>query len=125
MGAYLAEHAVPTNVVVTGQGERAHGSDKHLAGFLRPLQGSVELPEVAHVKNAPRVLLSTSFLARVLVLTRRCRMRSCWNHRGTRRTFCTARDARRGLVGAGGLSFLGEVVDVGQHQRIFALKTRR
>jgi hypothetical protein len=122
MGGYLALHAV-SNVVVTGQEERALGSNNHLAGFL------AAKPE-ADV-NAARVLLSTSLLRVGLILIRRCRMCSCWSHRGTWRTFCTARGARRGRVGVGGLSFLEEVVGVGQGKFArcasgsFALKTRR
>ncbi len=87
MGAYLSDHGVP-NVVVTGQGTggaRAHGSNKHLAGFLRPLLlpgkdsravdagaaagGKAESKEAggkAGAKDGPRVLLSTSLLARGL-----------------------------------------------------------
>jgi ATP-dependent RNA helicase MRH4 len=65
MGAYLAEYAVP-NIVVMSQGRRAHGSNKHLAGFLRPLLGTAEPPEATDMKNAPRVLLSMSLLARGL-----------------------------------------------------------
>ncbi|KAH9165693.1 P-loop containing nucleoside triphosphate hydrolase protein [Lactarius sanguifluus] len=77
MGAYLSDHGVP-NVVVTGQGKggsdggggaRAHGSNKHLAGFLRPLPGQHADAGVNAAKaeaEAPRVLLSTSLLARGL-----------------------------------------------------------
>ena len=38
MGAYLSQHDVQS-VVVTGQGGRSHGSNRHLAGFLRPFPG--------------------------------------------------------------------------------------
>jgi ATP-dependent RNA helicase MRH4 len=81
MGAYLSEHGVP-NIVVTGQGiygqvhkqgndQRLHGSNKHLAGFLKPIQNhgmpSLSQPPSAEDENkTPRVLLSTSLLSRGL-----------------------------------------------------------
>jgi len=81
MGAYLSEHGVP-NIVVTGQGiygqihkqgnqKRLHGSNKHLAGFLKPIQNlgrpSLSQPTSAEGEDkTPRVLLSTSLLSRGL-----------------------------------------------------------
>lgn len=100
MGAYLSENGVP-NVVVTGQssndrqggrGQRAYGSNMHLAGFLKPILinksnspqsqspceggkeeggGNVttdlgESENENENKSSPRVLLSTSLLARGL-----------------------------------------------------------
>lgn len=98
MGAYLSENGVP-NIVVTGQsndngqgpsGRRAYGSNKHLAGFLKPIlnkSGSLhsQLPYAGGLEGekgepatglgkskseseseSPRVLLSTSLLARGL-----------------------------------------------------------
>lgn len=95
MGAYLSENGVP-NIVVTGQsndngqgpsGRRVYGSNKHLAGFLKPIPNKSssahsQLPcdqeeekkELATdlVKSqspssqSSRVLLSTSLLARGL-----------------------------------------------------------
>ncbi|KAH9958070.1 P-loop containing nucleoside triphosphate hydrolase protein [Russula dissimulans] len=94
MGAYLSENGV-RNIVVIGQsikdrsnrkgesGLRVHGSNKHLAGFLKPIQKKKILshpqPPIAEGKNEvplamaretesdlPRVLLSTSLLARGL-----------------------------------------------------------
>jgi ATP-dependent RNA helicase MRH4 len=95
MGAYLSDRRVP-NIVVTGQGfkgpgsvqesgQRIFGSNRHLAGFLKPLpnkkcptnsqapsEGGEEKTEIvgAGAKetegNLPRVLLSTSLLARGL-----------------------------------------------------------
>ena len=128
MGAYLAEHAVP-NVVVTGQGGRAHGSNKHLAGFLRPLPGAAAEPE-ADV-NAPRVLLSTSLLARGLdfdpsvshvFVLEPPRNTADFLHRAGR----TARAGGSGRVvvfGRGGGRGAGKVREM--RQRIFALKARR
>jgi ATP-dependent RNA helicase MRH4 len=115
---YLAVHAVP-NVVVTGQGGRAHGSNNHLAAE----------PE-ADV-NAPRVLLTTLLIARGLDFD------SSVSHvfvlvppRNTadflHRAGCTARAAGSGRVvvfGRGGGHEAGKVREMGQ--RIFALKTRR
>ncbi|KAI0245623.1 P-loop containing nucleoside triphosphate hydrolase protein [Lactifluus subvellereus] len=89
MGAYLSGHGV-ANIVVTGHGkgkgspgsgQRMHGSNRHLAGFLKPLPTknsstqSPPLPPLAGEKmedktegpeSPPRVLLSTSLLARGL-----------------------------------------------------------
>jgi ATP-dependent RNA helicase MRH4, mitochondrial len=96
MGAYLSEHRVP-NIVVTGQsincqgnvrgarGQRIYGSNKHLAGFLKPMpnkksptnsqspsERGEEKTEIvgAGAEEAggklPHVLLSTSLLARGL-----------------------------------------------------------
>jgi ATP-dependent RNA helicase MRH4 len=98
MGAYLSENGVP-NIVVTGQsndngegrsGRRVYGSNKHLAGFLKPIlnksnslhsqppyAGGQEEekgePTTGLGKSkseseseSPRVLLSTSLLARGL-----------------------------------------------------------
>jgi ATP-dependent RNA helicase MRH4 len=96
MGAYLSGHRVP-NIVVTGQsikgqgnvrresGQRIYGSNKHLAGFLKPMpnrkspmnsqspsEGGKEKTEIsgAGAEEAegqlPHVLLSTSLLARGL-----------------------------------------------------------
>jgi ATP-dependent RNA helicase MRH4 len=92
MGAYLSDHGVP-NVVVTGQGksqsnrqgdsgQRMYGSNKHLAGFLKPMpnkkspshsqpqsaEGEKEMATGAGEaeSQSPRVLLSTSLLARGL-----------------------------------------------------------
>ncbi|KAI0259302.1 P-loop containing nucleoside triphosphate hydrolase protein, partial [Gloeopeniophorella convolvens] len=60
LGAYLAAHGVPS-AVVTGAGGRAHGSNRHLAGFLKaPRQAEAE------DDAGPRVLISTSLLARGL-----------------------------------------------------------
>jgi len=92
MGAYLSQNGVH-NIVVTGQsikdqsnrkgdsGLRVHGSNKHLAGFLKPMQnkkvlsrsqpaigeGKEEVPVARETEgDLPRVLLSTSLLARGL-----------------------------------------------------------
>ena len=100
MGAYLSGNGVP-NIVVTGQsnndmrggsrGQRGYGSNKHLAGFLKPIlnksdslqsqppcageneegggKAATGLGETAETKSkssSPRVLLSTSLLARGL-----------------------------------------------------------
>lgn len=96
MGAYLSENGVP-NVVVTGQGsndrqegrgQRAYGSNAHLAGFLKPILnknnslqsqppcadgkevGGKAAPGTGEIetesKSSPRILLSTSLLARGL-----------------------------------------------------------
>lgn len=93
MGAYLSERRVP-NIVVTGQGmkdqnnkqgrdgRRVYGSNKHLEGFLKPMpnkksashpQSSIAGGKEEVVVRAgetedqsPRVLLSTSLLARGL-----------------------------------------------------------
>ncbi|KAH9980547.1 P-loop containing nucleoside triphosphate hydrolase protein [Russula compacta] len=98
MGAYLSEHRVSC-IVVTGQGikgrgdgpggsgQRVHGSNKHLAGFLKPMPdkkkspshseppcaGDKEGKRVAVARErpgqqdkSPRVLLGTSLLARGL-----------------------------------------------------------
>jgi ATP-dependent RNA helicase MRH4, mitochondrial len=96
MGAYLSEHGVP-NIVVTGQqnmaqrngqresGRRIYGSNKHLAGFLKPMRNKkgptnsqspsekgTEETETAGAGagetegQSPHVLLSTSLLARGL-----------------------------------------------------------
>ena len=94
MGAYLSENGVP-NIVVTGQsdnsrqggsGRRVYGSNKHLAGFLKPILnkstsshshggqeevkgGMATGPGETEAKvkaSSPRVLLSTSLLARGL-----------------------------------------------------------
>ncbi|KAI0280873.1 P-loop containing nucleoside triphosphate hydrolase protein [Russula aff. rugulosa BPL654] len=100
MGAYLSENGVP-NIVVTGQsnddgrgrgGRRVYGSNKHLAGFLKPIlnkssslhsqspyaggqEEEREEPATSLGKSksesepeseSPRVLLSTSLLARGL-----------------------------------------------------------
>jgi ATP-dependent RNA helicase MRH4, mitochondrial len=100
MGAYLSGNRVP-NIVVTGQssdsrqgggGLRVYGSNKHLAGFLKPISnksnslhsqppcaggredgggkvatgaGETETETVGK-SSSPRVLLSTSLLARGL-----------------------------------------------------------
>jgi ATP-dependent RNA helicase MRH4 len=96
MGAYLSENGVP-NIVVTGQsnengegrsGRRVYGSNKHLAGFLRPIlnkssplhsqppyaggqeeqkgEPATGLGKSKSESESPRVLLSTSLLARGL-----------------------------------------------------------
>jgi len=92
MGAYLSDHGVP-NIVVTGQGKgqsnrqgdsgrRMYGSNKHLAGFLKPMpnkkspshsppqsaEGEEEMATGAGEaeSQSSRVLLSTSLLARGL-----------------------------------------------------------
>ncbi len=96
MGTYLSENGV-SNIVVTGQsdnnargssGQRAYGSNKHLAGFLKPILNKSDSLQLrsphAHVQEeekretatgvgksesrseSPRVLLSTSLLARGL-----------------------------------------------------------
>lgn len=91
MGAYLSERSVP-NIVVTGSGikpqvkkeardgPRVHGSNKHLAGFLKPMPNknspSDSQPSFGGDKEvikgkgtegqSPLVLLSTSLLARGL-----------------------------------------------------------
>ncbi|KAI9461070.1 P-loop containing nucleoside triphosphate hydrolase protein [Russula earlei] len=85
MGTYLSESRVE-NIVVTGQshrqagrGGRLLGSSKHLAGFLRPVPGEKILAHsqssggggeeevvVRGERESPRVLLSTSLLARGL-----------------------------------------------------------
>jgi ATP-dependent RNA helicase MRH4 len=92
MGAYLSERSVP-NIVVTGSGikpqvnkaardgPRVHGSNKHLAGFLKPMpnkkspsdsQSSFAGAKEEVLKGgetegqSPLVLLSTSLLARGL-----------------------------------------------------------
>ena len=92
MGAYLSENGVP-NIIVTGQsndngegpsGRRAYGSNKHLAGFLKPIlnKNGSQLPYAGGQEEkgepatglgkskseseSPRVLLSTSLLARGL-----------------------------------------------------------
>jgi ATP-dependent RNA helicase MRH4, mitochondrial len=98
MGTYLSENRVP-NIVVTGQsdnnargssGQRVYGSNKHLAGFLKPILNKSDSLQsrspYAHVQEeekgeaatgvgigksesrseSPRVLLSTSLLARGL-----------------------------------------------------------
>ena len=92
MGAYLSERDVP-NIVVTGSGinaqsnregrdgRRMYGSNKHLAGFLKPMPnkkspshsqpsfagGEKEVVKAGETEGqSPRVLLSTSLLARGL-----------------------------------------------------------
>ena len=92
MGAYLSERRVP-NIVVTGQGiqgqnnkqgrdgQRVYGSNKHLAGFLKPMPnkkspshsqppfagGKEEVVRAGKTEDqSPCVLLSTSLLARGL-----------------------------------------------------------
>jgi ATP-dependent RNA helicase MRH4 len=98
MGAYLSENGV-SNIVVTGQsndngdgrsGRRVYGSNKHLAGFLKPIltkssslhsqppyAGGQEeekgepvtgekKPKSESESESPHVLLSTSLLARGL-----------------------------------------------------------
>jgi ATP-dependent RNA helicase MRH4, mitochondrial len=98
MGAYLSENSVP-NIVVTGQsndngegrgGRRVYGSNRHLAGFLKPILNKSSSPhsqppyagdqeekngELAtgpgkakseSESESPHVLLSTSLLARGL-----------------------------------------------------------
>jgi len=92
MGAYLSERGVP-NIVVTGQGikgqsnkqgrdeRRVYGSNKHLEGFLKPMPnkngpshpqssiagGKEEVVRAGETEGqSPRVLLSTSLLARGL-----------------------------------------------------------
>ncbi|KAI0298761.1 P-loop containing nucleoside triphosphate hydrolase protein [Multifurca ochricompacta] len=88
-GAYLSEHKV-ANVVVTGgqdskgkegSGLRLYGSNRHLAGFLKPMSGKEgPSPSVLPLQGSggggrsadkvgndgPHVLLSTSLLARGL-----------------------------------------------------------
>ena len=148
MGAYLSDHGVP-NVVVTGQGKgggnggggaRAHGSNKHLAGFLRPLPGKHSSPVVGSDASAcaagsgaeaPRVLLSTSLLARGLdfdpsvshvFVLEPPRNTADFLHRAGR----TARAGGSGRVvvfGRGSGRGAGKVREM--RQRIFALKTRR
>ncbi|KAN0134745.1 hypothetical protein V8E53_007530 [Lactarius tabidus] len=81
----------------------------------------------------PRVLLSTSLLARGLDFDPSVSHCSCWSPRGIRRTFCIVRGARLAWAGVGGRLFLGGVggLERGKSarcarlQRIFALKTRR
>ena len=139
MGAYLSDHGV-SNVVVTGQGKgggdggaRAHGSNKHLAGFLRPLPGTrATTGAAAEVDaDAPRVLLSTSLLARGLdfdpsvshvFVLEPPRNTADFLHRAGR----TARAGGSGRVvvfGRGSGRGAGKVREM--RQRIFALKTRR
>jgi ATP-dependent RNA helicase MRH4, mitochondrial len=85
MGMYLSKHGIP-NIVVTGQGKskgpggsgmRMRGSNKHLAGFLKPMPTRKDAPqsrlpsagekeETQSEKEQPRVLVSTSVLARGL-----------------------------------------------------------
>ena len=98
MGAYLSGNGVP-NIVVTGQssdsreggrGLRVYGSNKHLAGFLKPILNKSNSPqtqppcaggkeegrgkaatslgeaEAGSKSSSPHVLLSTSLLARGL-----------------------------------------------------------
>jgi ATP-dependent RNA helicase MRH4 len=98
MGAYLSGNGVP-NIVVTGQnsdsreggrGLRVYGSNKHLAGFLKPILNKSNSPqtqppcaggkeegrgkaatslgeaEAESKSSSPHVLLSTSLLARGL-----------------------------------------------------------
>ncbi|KAI9437273.1 P-loop containing nucleoside triphosphate hydrolase protein [Lactarius indigo] len=137
MGAYLSDHGVP-NVVVTGQGKggsgsggaRAHGSNKHLAGFLRPLPGQ-HADAGASAADAPRVLLSTSLLARGLdfdpsvshvFVLEPPRNTADFLHRAGR----TARAGGSGRVvvfGRGAGRGAGKVREM--RQRIFALKSRR
>jgi len=84
VGAYLSERGVP-NIVMTGQrikaqsnkqgrdGRRVYGSNKHLAGFLKPLPNKIS-PSHSQPSFSVRagrtegqslhVLLSTSLLAR-------------------------------------------------------------
>ena len=77
-GKFLTERGV-ANVVVTGNSGRSHGSNRHLEGFLKPLaRGSgaataVEASVTEAVEEGekqpeerPRILLSTSLLARGL-----------------------------------------------------------
>ena len=131
MGAYLSQHDVP-NVVVTGQGGRSHGSNKHLAGFLRPLPGSDKRAERTEAEGKePRVLLSTSLLARGLDFDQSVshvfvleppRNTADFLHRAGR----TARAGGSGKVvvfGRGGGRGAGKVREM--RQRIYALKTRR
>ena len=133
MGAYLSEHGVP-NAVVTGHGcgTRTHGSNKHLAGFLRPLPGKHSAgAELEVPQDAPRVLLSTSLLARGLdfdpsvshvFVLEPPRNTADFLHRAGR----TARAGGSGRVvvfGRGGGRGAGKVREM--RQRIFALKTRR
>ncbi|KAH9021671.1 P-loop containing nucleoside triphosphate hydrolase protein [Lactarius deliciosus] len=142
MGAYLSDHGVP-NVVVTGQGKagssggggggaRAHGSNKHLAGFLRPLPGQQADGGVnAAEAEAPRVLLSTSLLARGLdfdpsvshvFVLEPPRNTADFLHRAGR----TARAGGSGRVvvfGRGAGRGAGKVREM--RQRIYALKSRR
>lgn len=96
MGAYLSENRV-NNIVVTGQsndngegrsGRRVYGSNKHLAGFLKPILSkssslhsqspyaggqeeekgelATDLGKSKSESESPHVLLSTSLLARGL-----------------------------------------------------------
>jgi ATP-dependent RNA helicase MRH4 len=136
MGAYLSQHDVP-NVVVTGQGgvdgARLHGSNKHLAGFLRPLPGKNSTSETVKetAKETPRVLLSTSLLARGLdfdpsvshvFVLEPPRNTADFLHRAGR----TARAGGSGRVvvfGRRGGRGAGKVREM--RQRIYALKTRR
>ena len=132
MGAYLSQHSV-SNIVVTGQGGRSHGSNKHLAGFLRPLPGSGKQAEKGGKEEGeqPRVLLSTSLLARGLDFDKSVshvfvleppRNTADFLHRAGR----TARAGGSGRVvvfGRGGGRGAGKVREM--RQRIYALKTRR
>jgi ATP-dependent RNA helicase MRH4, mitochondrial len=85
MGLYLSKHGIP-NIVVTGHGkgkcpggsgQRVRGSNRHLAGFLKPMPtrkgqpqprppSAGEKEEDESEQERPRVLLSTSLLARGL-----------------------------------------------------------
>ncbi|KAH8999892.1 P-loop containing nucleoside triphosphate hydrolase protein [Lactarius hatsudake] len=135
MGAYLSDHGVP-NVVgaAAGGGARAHGSNKHLAGFLRPLPGQhadAGVNNAAEAEAAPRVLLSTSLLARGLdfdpsvshvFVLEPPRNTADFLHRAGR----TARAGGSGRVvvfGRGAGRGAGKVREM--RQRIFALKSRR
>ena len=97
MGAYLSENRVSCSVVTGrgdgpgGGGQRVHGSNKHLAGFLKPMPDKKKSPSHSEPPRAgdkegervaaaaavarerpgqqnksPRVLLGTSLLARGL-----------------------------------------------------------
>ena len=108
MGVYLSEHGV-SNVVVTGQGcgARTHGSNKHLAGFLRALPGKHPGAEPEVCQEAPRVLLSMSLLARGLDFDRSVSHVFVLEAPGLLRISRIARGALLGRAGVGGWSYPG------------------
>ncbi|KAI0289150.1 P-loop containing nucleoside triphosphate hydrolase protein [Multifurca ochricompacta] len=129
-GAYLSEHKV-ANVVVTGgqdskgkegSGLRLYGSNRHLAGFLKPMSGKEgPSPEWGWGRSAdkvgndgPHVLLSTSLLARGLDFDPTSPIYSCSSPRVTRLTSSIARAARRARVEVGRWLYLGKQAVVAQ-----------
>jgi ATP-dependent RNA helicase MRH4 len=70
LGKYLEEKGVP-NVAVSGASAHRHrGSNRHLAGFLKPFGGVDSAPaaaqEAAAKADEPHVLITTSLLSRGL-----------------------------------------------------------